>query len=97
MNELKVVAVKMDQALHFPADGSTSYTVFKKTGDNTWESCGEFIENREDALLYAAAPELLEVVREIVDHATKYGAAPLSAEKMFDRARAAIAKARGTL
>jgi hypothetical protein len=38
---------------------------------------------------------LLGALSEIVDHATKYGAAPLSAVKMFDRARAAIAKAEG--
>ena len=47
------------------------------------------------ARLIAAAPELLAELTVIVDHATKYGAAPRSAEKMFDRARAAIAKAEG--
>ena len=45
--------------------------------------------------LITAAPELLEAVKEIAGHAEKYGAAPASATKMFDRARAAIAKAEG--
>jgi hypothetical protein len=38
--------------------------------------------------------DLVGALSEIVDHATKYGAAPLTATKMFDRARAALAKAK---
>lgn len=42
-----------------------------------------------------AAPDLLSALFEIVEHAERYGAAPFSAVKMFDRARAAIEKATG--
>jgi len=49
----------------------------------------------KDAAIVAAAPEMLDALAEIIDHATKYGGAPLSATKMFDRARAAVAKAKG--
>jgi len=57
----------------------------------------EEVEERAkaNAHLISAAPELLEALQEIVTHATKYGAAPLSALLMFDRARSAIAKAKG--
>ena len=41
-----------------------------------------------------AAPDMLEALEEIYDHAQKYGAAPFSASKMFARACAAIAKAK---
>ena len=59
-----------------------------------YEACRAI--NPENPLaVVEAIPELLSQVREIVDHATKYGAAPLSAEKMLDRARAAISKAEG--
>lgn len=61
MKELKAKAVVIDRDITIPGDGSTKYAVFKKTGENTWESCGELIENEGDALLYAAAPELLNV------------------------------------
>jgi hypothetical protein len=50
-----------------------------------------------NARLIAAAPELLAALREITSHATNFGGAPLSATKMFDRARAAIAKATGAV
>lgn len=45
--------------------------------------------------LYAAAPELFQILREIYDHAQKYGGAPWSATKMFSRARTAIDHAEG--
>ena len=89
MNELKVVAVKADQAIHFPADGSITYTVFKKTGENTWESCGEFIENESDALLYAASPDLLKSCQRFIFD-LEHGLVPIDA---IDKARVAIAKA----
>lgn len=47
----------------------------------------------EDTSLRDAAPDLLKSLQEIVNHATTFGGAPLSATKMFDRAREAIAKA----
>lgn len=58
------------------------------------------IQNEEEVTesarrLIAAAPELLSALAEIVDHAQRYGAAPYTAVKMFDRARAAIARAEG--
>jgi len=52
-------------------------------------------EDRANAALIAAAPDLLDALREIVDHAEHYGAAPISADLMFSRARAAISKAEG--
>lgn len=57
--------------------------------------CDECEERYANARLIAAAPELLEALSQIVNHATKYGGAPLAAVKMFDRARAALAKADG--
>ena len=62
MKELKVERVAMDRDVTIPGDGSITYTVFKKNGEHSWESCGEFIDDRKDALLYAASPELLEAL-----------------------------------
>lgn len=95
MNELKVVAVKADQAIHFPADGSITYTVFKKTGENTWESCGEFIENESDALLYAASPDLLKVARLVLASQTWDGNDPDQEgwTLLYSSAREAVARA----
>jgi hypothetical protein len=39
--------------------------------------------------------DLLASLRELTQHAERYGGAPKSATKMWDRARAAIAKATG--
>jgi len=39
--------------------------------------------------------EMVEVLREIYDHAEKYGAAPFAASKMFARVRAVLAKIKG--
>ena len=65
----KIKKERIDQKITIPADGSTSYMVLVKRDDGrTWYSCGEFIDNEEDALLYAASDDLLEVARGVLDY-----------------------------
>lgn len=96
--ERKVQKVVMDSGIHFTADGSIFYSIFVKTGKSksggaTWESCGEFIENERDAILYAAAPDLLEACKKVM--------ANIKAMTSFipfptiEQLEAAIAKAEG--
>jgi len=89
MKELKVERVAMDRDVTIPGDGSITYTVFKKTGENTWESCGEYIDNEADALLFAAAQALLNACKELVK-ATSTGQYIASASLL---GQAAIARA----
>ena len=50
-------------------------------------------EAEANAKLIAASPDLLKMLRELEDHATKYGGVPESATKLWDRVRAVIANA----
>ena len=56
---------------------------------------GDFaLSIRENAQLIAAAPELLEALEGIMDHRERMG---LGTNSVYDRARAAIAKATGQM
>jgi hypothetical protein len=89
MNEFEVFKEVLNQRIEIPCDGSTYYTVFKKTGEGKWESCGEFIDNEEDAVLFAASPALLRACRRFV-HDLEHGLVPIGA---IEEARAAISRA----
>ena len=52
------------------------------------------VRRREDALLIAAAPDLLEALESLVEH-TDGISLPVTAHMMRNRARDAIARARG--
>ena len=93
----KIKEIRLDHDVIIPGDGSTSYLVLVKKGDNTWYSCGELIDDEADALLYAASDDLLEVAKLVVNSQGWNGNDP-DLDKwgdLYRKARLAVAKATG--
>lgn len=79
-----------------PWDYDFTASGIEVTGANGNLSVVTFNDNHDSALadakLTAAAPEMRDLLRELADHAARFGAVPKSADKLWARVNAVIEK-----